>query len=74
MAWYNLNNTDQIVKEFCKRKRIERCGFCGQEKEIRTDKKIYFSEFEVEDRIYSPIFFNLKIELIASFLIEQPYG
>ena len=50
MAWYNLNNTDQIAKEFCKRKRIERCGFCGQEKEIRTDKKIYFSEFEVEDR------------------------
>ena len=42
MAWYNLNNTDQIAKEFCKRKRIERCGFCGQEKEIRTDKKIYF--------------------------------
>ena len=50
MAWYNLNNTDQIAKEFCKRKRIERCGFCGQEKEIRTDKKIYFSQFEVEDR------------------------
>jgi len=50
MAWYNLNNTDQIAKEFCKRKRIERCGFYGQEKEIRTDKKIYFSEFEVEDR------------------------
>ena len=34
MAWYNLNNTDQIAKEFCKRKRIERCRFCGQEKEI----------------------------------------
>jgi len=29
MAWYNLNNTDQIAKEFCKRKRIERCGFCA---------------------------------------------
>jgi hypothetical protein len=42
MAWYNLNNTDPIAKEFSKQKRIEQCGFCGQEKEIRTDKKIYF--------------------------------
>ena len=55
MAWYNLNNTDPIAKEFSKQKRIERCGFCGQEKEIRTDKKIYFSEFEIEDR---PICFH----------------
>ena len=50
MAWYNLNSTDHVAKEFSKRIRIERCEFCGQEKEIKTDKKIYFSEFEVEDR------------------------
>ena len=55
MAWYNLNSTDSIVTEFNKKHRIERCGFCGQEKKIRTDKKIYFSEFEVEDR---PICFD----------------
>jgi len=55
MAWYNINSSDNIAKEFDTKNRIERCGFCGQEKKIKTDKKIYFSEFEVEDR---PICFD----------------
>ena len=55
MAWYNLNSTDTIVKEFSKKHRVARCGFCGDEKKIKTDKKIYFSEYEVEDR---PICFD----------------
>ena len=55
MAWYNINSSDGIAKEFDQKKRIEKCGFCGQEKLIKTDKKIYFSEFEVEDQ---PICFN----------------
>jgi hypothetical protein len=50
MAWYNINSSDGIAKEFDQKKRIEKCGFCGQEKLIKTDKKIYFSEFEIEDR------------------------
>jgi hypothetical protein len=55
MAWYNINSSDGIAKEFDHKKRIARCGFCGQEKLIKTDKKIYFSEFEIEDR---PICFS----------------
>ncbi len=55
MAWYNINSSDGIAKEFDKKNRIARCGFCGNEKKIKTDKKIYFSEFEIEDR---PICFN----------------
>lgn len=56
MAWYNLNSTDTIVSEFNQKNRIDRCGFCGEfEKKIRTTKKIYFSEFEVEER---PICFD----------------
>ena len=55
MAWYNLNSTDTIVSEFNQKHHIDRCGFCGEfEKKIRTTKKIYFSEFEVEER-FSPL-------------------
>ena len=55
MAWYNINSSDGIAKEFDTKNRISRCGFCGNEKKIKTDKKIYFSEFEVEDQ---PICFD----------------
>tara|TARA_B100000959_G_C14468019_1_gene413860 strand:+ start:210 stop:413 length:204 start_codon:yes stop_codon:yes gene_type:complete len=55
MAWYNINSSDGIAKEFDQKKRVARCGFCGQEKLIKTEKKIFFSEFEVEDR---PICFD----------------
>jgi hypothetical protein len=55
MAWYNINSSDGIAKEFDQKNRVQRCGFCGQEKKIKTDKKIYFSEFEVEDQ---PICFD----------------
>ena len=46
MAWYNLNSTDDIVKEFCQERVIDRCIFCGQHEEIKTTMTIYFSEFE----------------------------
>ena len=45
MAWYNLNSTDDIVKEFCQERVIDRCIFCGQHEEIKTTMTIYFSEF-----------------------------
>ena len=43
MAWYNLNSTDDIVKEFCQERVIDRCIFCGQHEEIKTnDDNIFF--------------------------------
>ena len=46
MAWYNLNHTDDIAKEFSQERIIDRCIFCGQHKEIKTKMTIFFSEFE----------------------------
>ena len=39
MAWYNINNSDGIAKEFDQKNRVQRCGFCGQEKKIKTEEK-----------------------------------
>mgnify|MGYP007059450115 CR=1 FL=1 len=46
MAWYNLNSTDDIVKEFCQERTIDRCIFCGRHDEIKCKMTIAFSEFE----------------------------
>ena len=46
MAWYNLNHTDDIAKEFSEERYIDRCIFCGDHKEIKTTMTIFFSEFE----------------------------
>ena len=46
MAWYNLNNTDPIAKEFSKQKRIEQCGFCGQEKKLEQIKRYIFQNLK----------------------------
>ena len=47
MAWYNLNSQDPVSNEFYGTERvIDRCIFCGQEKEIKTKMTIFFSEFE----------------------------
>ena len=50
MAWYNLNHTDDIAKEFSQERIIDRCIFCGQHKEIKTKMTIFFSEFETNIR------------------------
>ena len=42
MAWYNLNHTDDIAKEFSQERIIDRCIFCGQHKEIKTKMTIFF--------------------------------
>ena len=37
MAWYNINSSDGIAKEFDQKNRVQRCGFCGQKrKEIEA--------------------------------------
>ena len=46
MAWYNLNSTDHIAKQFSEEPYIDRCIFCGDHKEIKTKMPIFFSEFE----------------------------
>ncbi len=33
MAWYNLNSTDHIAKEFSEERYIDRCIFCGDHKD-----------------------------------------
>ena len=50
MAWYNLNSTDHIAKEFSEERYIDRCIFCGDHKEIKTKMTIFFSEFEAKFR------------------------
>ena len=46
MAWYNLNHTDDIAKEFSQEKIIDRCIFCGNHDEVKCRMTIAFSEFE----------------------------
>ncbi len=46
MAWWNAVGREN-AKEFYENNRvIERCIFCGQEKEIKTKMTIFFSEHE----------------------------
>ena len=48
MSWWNAVGREN-AKEFYENNRvIERCIFCGQEKEIKTVMSICFSEHEVE--------------------------
>ena len=48
MAWWNATGREN-AKEFYENNRvIERCIFCGHEKEIKTVMSICFSEHEVE--------------------------
>jgi len=46
MAWYNLNSTDDIAKEFSQERTFDRCIFCGNHDEIKCRMTIVFSEFE----------------------------
>ena len=46
MAWYNTNGKENY-KSVCEDNRIiDRCIFCGHEKEIITTMTIAYSEFE----------------------------
>ena len=46
MAWYNSTGTENHKSLYEDDRVIDRCIFCGNQKEIKTTMTIYFSEFE----------------------------
>ena len=45
MAWYNSTGKENHPSLYETRV-VDRCLFCGDQKEIKTTMTIYFSEFE----------------------------
>lgn len=46
MAWYNATGKENVKELYENNRIIDRCIFCGNEKEIKTTMTIFFSEFE----------------------------